>query len=117
MEKTCSVCGKQIQSDGMGTGYGEDKSGNIVCYACCAEQDKAYLRDHGILDGYLSSNEFINWPGSFRIPVLASKKSRNNFGAVRIDFWLKWEGRNYYGRQVGNNSECAFIKVMRKEPT
>ena len=113
----CSVCGKECIPDGCGTGYATQQLDNgavsIVCYKCCDISDARYLRDNGKLHGYLADNEFTNWPGTLRIPVASTKKSKNNFNATRIDFWLRWEGKNYYGRKVGDNSQCATIRKIK----
>jgi len=116
MEKVlCSVCGKEVIPEEFSSGYGEDKNGNKICYSCCAELDKKELRENGKLRGYFYNNEFTNWPGSFKIPITYYKKSVNNFGAIRTDFWLTWEGNHYYGRHVGNYSNLATIRKIKRK--
>lgn len=143
MEKTyCSICGAECvptsfydeeKTKPINTGYGVDKDGNKVCFACCGEMDKKTLRETGTLRGYLivpskplpyqrtgvedlHGAEFTNWPGSFRVSVDSyGKRSFNNFGAPRTDFWFFWEGRRYHGVNVGDNSQCATVKVVKSK--
>lgn len=118
----CSVCGeeKTHESD-FTTGYGKDKDGNIVCFACCGEQDKQYLRDNGKLSGYFTKGKdgeyyFTNWPGTFKLRARHIRKSWHNFAGKdgRTDFIVTFEGKDYYGVQIGHMNECATIKAYKK---
>lgn len=110
----CDYCGKEIVRDGVGTGYAVVETGKKMCYACCGAYEARILRETKKLQGYLHGNEFTNWPGTFRIPLgIYRRVSRNNFGAKRTDFWATWEGRRYHGVQVGDNTECAWIKEVK----
>ena len=117
---TCSKCNEQktVNQD-FTTGYGVDKDGNKVCYECCGKEDERYLIDNGKLQGYLTGqpgNEyFANWPGSFKIPVLYSRKSYHNFAGRngRTDFWLKYKGNNYHGINIGKDNEIATIRKTK----
>ena len=115
---TCSVCNKEIIRDpeSCGTGYGRDKDNNIICYACCGENDKKTLLETGKLSGYYSKLHFTNWPGSFKIKAYYSRSSWHNFAGKdgRTDFWLNFEGKHYHGVQIGHNNECATIRLLKK---
>ena len=119
----------------MDTGYGVDKDGNKVCFECCGANDEKTLEETGKLFGYLIcdssglmtdsagrasmkrqraiwtgiSGTFTNWPGTLRIKTGAIKRSVNNFGAERLDFWFTWKGNKYHGVNVGDN-QCATVK-------
>ena len=124
-------CGHDAVSDGFTTGYGVDRDGKKTCFACCGEEDKRTLRETGVLRGYLTYDQepkvwsrkgyeavkngaFTNWPGTLRLPIIERvKRSLNNWGAPRIDFWIVWEGRRYHGVQVGESSQCATIRLVK----
>ena len=94
-------------------------------------RDEDYLREHGKLHGHFSREqepklyrrkgyelvkhgEFTSYDGEFRLSVTEPvKRSFNNWGAPRTDFWLVWEGRRYHGVQVGDSSTCATIKLVK----
>lgn len=62
----------------------------------------------------LESGAFSNWPGSFKIPISqAVKRSFNNFGAPRIDFWFTFHGQRFHGVNVGDNSQIARVKRVK----
>jgi len=111
----CAKCGEEIIQHGVGTGYAVNSQKEIICYKCCGSIDAEELRTTGKLYGYFTGDFFTNWPGSLSIPVKGKSVSRNNFGARRTDFWLTWEGHSYHGMQVGDFSECAFIKVLKEK--
>ena len=112
-------CGHMAESDGFSTGYGIDKDGKKICFACCGEQDKQTLIETGKLSGYFSKDEkghyFGNWPGSFKIRVYSVRYSWHNFAGRngRRDFWLTYNGENYHGVNIGDQ-ECATIKRVKK---
>lgn len=112
METLCD-CGHIAVSDGISTGYGIDKDGKKMCYACCAEYDKETLRETGKLTGYYSGGVFSNWPGSLKITPYYSRTSKHNWGGIRTDYWLKFEGYNYHGVQIGKNSEVSTIRRIK----
>lgn len=124
----CIICRQLTQPTEISTGYGTDKHGRKICFECCGRLDARTLEKTGKLTGYLSYKQvprnyrttgfftvengfFTNWPGTLKIPVYAVKKSFNNFGAPRYDFWFSWHGRNYHGVHVGDQSQIA--RVMR----
>ena len=138
-EKTfCAKCGAECKPSifydaektrPMDTGYGiEPETDRKICFACCGENDAETLRKEGKLHGYLTIKEgsrgekalktsnnavFTNWPGTFRVDVSFISRSRNNWNALRIDFWFSWEGRKYWGYSFGSMSDCATVKLVR----
>lgn len=92
-ENVCSLCGKEILSDGFGTGYGLDKNDNKICYACCAIQDKEYMIEYGRMTLYFDDKKKVitNWPGtlSFNTPVVWSGEHN----------W--WNCKQLYARFIG----------------
>lgn len=120
-------CGHDAIADGLGTGYGINADGSKTCYACVALVDARALRETGRLTGYLSLNgskninavhsglsgKFTNWPGTLSIPVYSVRKSRNNFGASRFDFWFDWEGSRYWGVNIGDNDIARVRRIKR----
>lgn len=127
----CTVCGAAFVSNGFAPGYGTRLNGDRVCYSCIGKEDKAELLNTGKLIGYLhfdseskpyhrtgfeylKNASFMNWPGTFRVPISqAVKRSFNNFGAPRIDFWFTFEGHKYHGVNVGDNSQIARVKRLK----
>jgi len=113
--ETCTTCGKDCIPDGISTGYAimEDKK---ICYTCAGKMDENELRTTGKLIGYLTESNcpiFCNWPGTFKVQAKYYKRSKNNFGAWRTDFWFIWEGRNYWGVNIGDN-QIARVKLIKK---
>jgi hypothetical protein len=117
-EFVCSCCKKTIvhESD-FSTGYGVTDNGQKLCFDCCGEQDKNRLIETGKLPGYFTKDKdgrdiFTNWPGTFVLPVYFFRKSWHNFAGKngRTDFWVKFNGNEYHGVQIGHNSQCATIK-------
>lgn len=68
---TCTKCSKEVvpEPGSGGTGYGVTKTGEKVCYACCADIDRSEMIASGIAFMYLCGDEktgwtISNWPGS-----------------------------------------------------
>lgn len=111
---TCSVCGlaKTHESD-VSTGYGTDREGNKVCFACCAEQDKAYMRENGRITLYLSGNKVTNWPNTLELPTTYQRKGYHNIARTRVDVWFNFEGAKWHGTQYGDNSQLCHCKRIK----
>jgi hypothetical protein len=129
-EKTLCSCGHYAECDGLGTGYGIDAEGKRLCYACVSIRDRRELLETGKQIGYLSFEQepkhwrrtgtesiknglFTNWPGTFKVPIASVKRSFNNFGAVRLDFWFTLEGQRFHGVHVGDH-QIARVKRVKK---
>jgi len=120
MEKQPMICdcGHTAVSSGIGTGYGTDEEGKTYCYACCAENDKQWMREHGKITLYLSDKGITNWPGSLIFPIKRLKKSKHMvFGrsTPREDVWFEFEGELWHGVQRGGNNQiCRCVRGKRK---
>ena len=122
---TCSVCGTSIQTDGIGitTGYGYNEAGEKVCFACCAEADKAWMREHGRIALYLVEPRtgepqimrVTNWPGSLSLAVKRYRRSRHNWLLWRTDVWFDFEGREWHGYQIGNHTQICHCRQTKRE--
>lgn len=129
-QNICSGCGKEIVSKGFTSGYGIASDGRKVCYACCGKRDREELLSTGKFTGYLfydpepgiafktgwrdvTNGRFTNWPSTLSIPVARVKRSFNNFGAMREDFYFSFEGSEYWGVCVGTNTQIARVKKIK----
>jgi hypothetical protein len=117
---TCAKCKKEIthESDST-TGYGVNDKNEKICWACCGEEDKAYMIEHGKWGGYLTENKtgegrrykISNWPGSLVFEVRGYVHSVNNWGAKRTDVWFYGpDGKIWWGYHVGNSHECINVR-------
>jgi hypothetical protein len=130
---TLCDCGHTATCGGSITGYGIDREGKTFCYVCAGKRDREELISTGKQIGYLSFSDpplpdsrgrhlrlgyiydpngyYGNWPGTFIIPVHHVKRSRNNFGAYRLDFWFTFEGARYWGVNVGDNQLARVQRI------
>lgn len=127
--KVCAYCFGTIpapESGSITTGYGRDQFDNMVCYDCCANNDRDYMRQHGKITLYLSGvaptirtgysiNEnwrISNWPGSLRFYPIGNrvKVGAHNWGVDRYDTWFNFEGYVWHGVSIGNNTELLHCK-------
>lgn len=151
----CSVCRKALTKPEPGavtTGYGCGKGERIltsdippsygapkctpsqwlerspaVCYACCAERDKAQMIETGRATLYLDyhgpsgmnqrgskypywavcTGELTNWPGSLRFSARV-KAGHHNWARVRFDAWFTGpDGKQWHAVCIGDNSQVA----------
>lgn len=116
----CTVCNldKPTQKEG-GTGYGQDKDGNKVCYACCAIQDRKEMDETGKFVGYLSKGkdekwEFTNWPGTLRFPANIKKNNHNWHNTQRTDCWFVVDGFVWHGINLGDMQICRARRTKTK---
>ena len=119
---TCTACGEnKTHTDPHTTGYGQDKDGNKVCFACCGLQDMQSMRDTGKGDGYLVRNDdgthkFTNWPGTLSLSVYGIRKSFHNFAGRdgRTDFYFMFEGKEWHGVNIGDQ-QFSRVHVLKKQ--
>lgn len=124
----CADCGKHEASNRNcsiqgGTGYATIDGRQRICYACCAERDKAQMRDTGKWVGYLTAKqspngsrvyEVSNWPGSLRLRVGgAIKHSFHNFAGRdgRRDFWFTFENSTWHGVNIGDSQIAHYKRI------
>lgn len=116
----CDECKQEIVHEStISTGYGTDSDGRKVCFACCGEADKQYMRDHDKITLYLSSTELCvdkfvkNWPGTLIIPVTGFSRGCHNFARYRYDVWFRFEGQDWHGVQYGDNTQLVHCKKLK----
>ncbi len=101
-------CGHASTSGGGCTGYAITTDNRKICYACCAEQDKASMRATGYATLYLAkrgdSYHITNWPGTLDIKPFRVKVSKRGggFGSQRTDAWFNFEGATWHAINRGN---------------
>jgi hypothetical protein len=99
-----------------GTGYGTMPSGEIICYGCCADEDRKGMRETGKAVLYLTDHEVTNWPGTLRFPVLERRRSYHNMAGRngRTDVWFKDEqGNRWHGVNIGDSQVLRCRRVAR----
>jgi len=118
----CSSCKKTIEhpEDSCSTGYGIDKNGNKICFACCGEQDKERMAKEGKITLYLTKKDsgqyqITNWPGSLAFTVAFSRKGRHNIGGTRTDVWFRGpDSAIWHGWSAGGNTTLCHCKRTKK---
>jgi hypothetical protein len=119
-------CGHQPSPhESFTTGYGVDNDGKKYCYDCCAERDREAMRKDGRIMLYLTKEhtgphtwtwKISNWPGSLVFHTGIVSRSRHNWGLTRRDFWFRFENQCWHGFQIGENTQIAHCKRVKKMP-
>jgi hypothetical protein len=110
-------------TSGIGTGYATDNEDKTYCYACCAENDKEFMRKEGRIYLYVSYKDkkpaqVINWPGTLRIDLKRHKYGKHSaFGVytTRIDVWFEFEGEQWYGVAKGCSNDVCRCRKLKGE--
>lgn len=118
----CAKCGNDIkrrdESFG-GVGYAVNDKEEKICYACCAEADKEFMKEHGKNTLYLVKNdekwEITNWPGTLVIRPTYVKKGHHNIARVRYDAWFKFDGYEWHGVSYGDNTQIIHCKRTKRK--
>ena len=126
-------CGHvESQHSEITRGYGTNSKGERHCYACCAEQDKTHMREHGKICLYLSTRtpdqdgqiarrdsfgkygdaRITNWPNSLEFKGRFCK-GRHNIAGSRYDVWFTFENTNWHGVQYGENTQILHCKRIK----
>lgn len=120
-DKVCSRCGKGItvSENVLGSGYGEDEEGNVICYECCGVGDHEYMLEHGVIDLYLTKRAdgwvIQNWPGTLVIPVTRLSEGAHYRAGIQRHVWFRYEGEDWHGIQAGNSVEICKCKRLLKK--
>lgn len=117
----CHDCNETIQPTATSPGYGKMADGAIVCFKCCANRDREYMRANGSICLYLTSDasnapnmRICNWPGTLEFRVLHGRKGRHNIGRVRRDVWfLGPDGKPWHGVNIGDNDVLRCKRVQK----
>ena len=103
------------------TGYGTLPDGKRICYACCAERDRADMIATGKATLYLVGNvrHVTNWPGALAFAVLERRISKHGggFGSQRTDAWFHGpDGYVWHAVNRGDNdiARCKRTKEKAK---
>lgn len=135
----CDQCKQPIATplqSSCGTGYATDGKGRRVCYPCCADVDRQYMRDNGKITLYLTCDsahsatnngkpftvqtlrqghgrrtlgKVTNWAGSLEFKAHTTY-GRHNMAGVRYDAWFKFEGYEWHGVTYGDNTQLCHCK-------
>lgn len=113
----CPSCGRYKSPSEFGYKFTDDgKKTEKLCYDCCGHEDIAYMVDNGVWSGYYEKGKLVNFPSTVSFPVFDIRKSKNNFGADRVDFRFNGpDGYIWCGYQVGNSSTLARCKKTKKK--
>jgi len=140
-KKKCERCGREITrgATDLGAGFalvGTRGRNAVVCYACCAEMDKLYMRRRGETTLYLVKVhapeglglgsdwphmetdgrkyrwEVTNWPGTLRFRC-GVKVGRHNMSGKRFDAWFSFGGREWHGVNIGDNQLLRCRRTKR----
>jgi hypothetical protein len=136
-DRICSRCGQEIPPSPwkFTAGYATNDQGEKICYECCAELDKQYMRDHGKITLYLTdihrhddrfrfrldqvfstvSGNVSNWPGSLKFPDRNIKIGRHNIAGVRYDVWFVFENYVWHGTRYGDNTEIVHCRKTNRQ--
>jgi len=115
----CVDCGQEIcHVDRLTTGYGIDRAGNKVCYACCGKRDSVDMSATGRAVLYLTEGPegaFVsNWPGTLKYHVQYKRVGTHNLAGRRVDVWFTDSaGRKWHGVNYGHNSQLCHCRRLR----
>lgn len=126
---TCDQCGEHVEhKNDFTTGYGTDKEGKKICFACCGVNDRRdllalpiggkfwlYLSSK-LEDGkpeYYREHYVSNWPGTLSIKVPCPRKGRHNIARTRYDVWFKLEDAYFHGVQYGEWTQVCHIRRIK----
>ena len=109
----CSQCHRNTQE------YGLTRTGAVVCYACCADLDRAQMHETGRITLYLvqRSERWVvtNGPGTLEYRVRERRQGRHNIAGRRMDVWFTDDmGQPWHGTQYGEWTQichCRRIQV------
>lgn len=124
MDVYCAQCGTKCIPSGCTTGYGTDKNGRKLCFACIGKNDLETMRTAGTSESlplYLTKKDsghlvVGNWPGTLSFPVVFSRKSRTNWGHQRTDVWFLVDAHLWHGVHVGDFNEIVHCKRRKNQP-
>ena len=97
-----------------GAGYGINKSGNKICYSCCAEEDKKQMNETGQIILYFNQGCISNWPGTLRFIATGYNYSKNNWGCQRQDVWFNFNEFVWHGVNLGDNDILRCKRTKKK---
>lgn len=134
----CVRCGiaKPFPLGALGTGYGITtehmverghvaKAGEMCCYECCGETDRADMIAEGKAVLYLTHDpirdrsypfadgKITNWPGTLSIQCRV-KRGYHNIARHRYDVWFVGpDDKQWHGVQFGDNTQIARCRRIK----
>lgn len=115
----CSQCHGVFArpADSCATGYAVDRETDaLICFACCGVNDARALSEAkpgARFVHYLTGGNVVsNWPGTLKIMVRAMRRSRNNWNTPRVDVWFSYQGKQFWGVQLGD-SDILRIRALK----
>lgn len=120
----CDCGHEESPHESITRGYGTDKDGKTHCYACCADQERAWMRERGRSILYLTHHPFpqagypytdgelTDWPGQLRFACLV-KRGRHNIAGSRYDVWFRFEGHEWHGVQYGEHTQICHVRRLK----
>lgn len=111
--------------------YGKDSEGKTFCYSCCADQDRAWMDEHGKIDLYLTldgnyqnmrpgseswgGGKVTNWPGSLEFKVGLMKVGKHNLSGRRYDVWFRDHRNNeWHGVTYGDFTQICHCQRLKR---
>lgn len=122
----CSRCGVpfSVYASGMAPGYGRTSDSEYICYGCCGDEDREWLRTHNKAMLYLTMGkdsfknttyEVSNWPGTMKFKA-TGKKGYHNIAGTRYDVWFRdMDGNRWHGYQIGDNTQIVHCKKLKRK--
>jgi hypothetical protein len=116
IEAVMCDCGHMSTPTDYTPGYGTDAEGKTHCFPCCSKNEQALLERMGRGVLYLvekdGRRELTDWPGVFRVPVLACHIGRHNFASKRYDVWFRMPSDPFiwHGVTYGDNTQICHIR-------
>lgn len=113
----CATCWLQLPvGEGVGTGYGADKSGRLHCYACCTKLDVELMRKHeGPFYCYVAGDgrRVTTWPGGTLGQIHDYGESPSGWGRSTIARFRVRDlhGCWWAGRGAGLGMACTLRPI------
>jgi hypothetical protein len=106
----CALCNSSIENR---KGY-TNAAGVKTCYECIAKMDMEFLLNLPVGKRtsimYWNDREITNWPGTLKITPTFKKISVTNWKLVRTDMWFKLDGKSYYAKHIGHNTQICHVQ-------
>ena len=111
-------CGHIAKANGVGTGYGKDRQGRVLCYACCAKQTADSMKDGKPVTLYWDPNkdQVTDWSGHLRLNPARIRTQRTYvFGRkqTRTDVWLTYAGHTWHGWHAAQWHDPITLRVVK----
>ena len=114
----CASCGEdfeQFKKYSMSTGYGSNRKGVKICYACCDNEARKELLEYDRIDQYISSDFKLltTWSGGILGKVTWAGKTHVFSRHRRHIDVTDVHGQRWYG--VGAEGEYTTLRKRKKQ--